>query len=101
MPKKTGLRLSLGTLRTRTGTSGGWGRLGLRPCRPHELFVVKQLDPRTGNAREAQINMASFHEVRIALLDTYMDGLLDDDKFLVLWQAHKSKNPEFPYEEHG
>ena len=30
-----------------------------------------------------------------------MDGLLDDDEFLVLWQAHKSKNPEFPYEEHG
>ena len=45
--------------------------------------------------------MASFREARIALLDAYMDGLLDDDEFLVLWQAHKSKNPEFPYEEHG
>ena len=45
--------------------------------------------------------MASFREARITLLDAYMDGLLDDDEFLVLWQAHKSKNPEFPYEEHG
>ncbi|KAM7430411.1 hypothetical protein ABFA07_018876 [Porites harrisoni] len=45
--------------------------------------------------------MASFREARIALLDAYMDGLLDDDEFLVLWQAHKSKKPEFPYEEHG
>ncbi|XP_073251791.1 uncharacterized protein [Porites lutea] len=45
--------------------------------------------------------MVSFREARIALLDAYTDGLLDDDEFLVLWQAHKSKNPEFPYEEHG
>ena len=45
--------------------------------------------------------MVSFREPRIALLDAYMDGLLDDDEFLVLWQAHKSKNSEFPYEEHG
>ena len=45
--------------------------------------------------------MASFREARIALLDAYMDGLSDDDEFLVLWQAHKSENTEFPYEEHG
>ena len=64
--------------------SGGWGRLGLRPLRQHELFVVKELDARKENVREAKKN-----------------GLLDDDEFLVLWQAHKPKNPEFPYEEHG
>ena len=55
----------------------------------------------TGIVRETQINMASFHKAQIALLDAYMNGLLDDDEFLVLQQAHKSKNPEFPYEEHG
>ena len=64
--------------------SGGWGRLGLRRRHQHELFVVKQLDPRTGNTREAKKNMASFREARIAILDAYMDGLLDDDEFLVL-----------------
>ena len=68
----------------RTAMSGGWGRLGLRRRHQHELFVVKQLDPRTGNAREAQINMGSFRKARITLLDAYMDGLLDDDEFLVL-----------------
>ena len=66
----------LGTLSTRTGEEDGdvWRMGKTGSTSPSSAWIV---------------------------LDAYMDGLLDDDEFLVLWQAHKSKNPEFPYEEHG
>ena len=45
--------------------------------------------------------MTTFRDLRIALLDSYMDGEIDDDEFLVLWQVYQSKNPDFPYEDYG
>ena len=45
--------------------------------------------------------MTTFHDLRIALLDSYMDGEIDDDEFLVLWQVYQSKNYDFPYEDYG
>ena len=30
-----------------------------------------------------------------------MDGEIDDNEFLVLWQVYQSKNPDFPYEDYG
>ena len=45
--------------------------------------------------------MATFRDVVIALLDSNMDGEIDDDKFLVLWQVYLSKNPDFPHEDYG
>lgn len=44
--------------------------------------------------------MATFCDVRIALLDSYMDGKIDDE-ILVLCQVYQSKNPDFPYEDYG
>ena len=45
--------------------------------------------------------MATFRDVRIALLDSHMNGEIGDDEFLVLWQAYQSKNPDLPYEDYG
>ena len=45
--------------------------------------------------------MTTFRDLRIALLDSYMDGEIEDDEFLVLWQVYQSKNPDFPYEDYG
>ena len=45
--------------------------------------------------------MTTFRDLRIALLDSYMDGEIDDDEFVVLWQVYQSKNPDFPYEDYG
>ena len=45
--------------------------------------------------------MTTFRDLRIALLDSYMDGEIDDDEFLVLWPVNQSKNTDFPYEDYG
>ena len=62
-------------------------------------------EPTGRERRELRISslktMATFRDVRIALLDSYMDGEIDDDEFLVLWQVYQSKNPDFPYEDYG
>jgi hypothetical protein len=42
--------------------------------------------------------MASFKKTRLLLLDSYNDGLIDEDEFVVLYDLNRSKNPEFPHE---
>ena len=45
--------------------------------------------------------MTSFRDARNLLMLSYDDGLIDDDEFILLYDANMSKNPEFPYEEYG
>ena len=42
--------------------------------------------------------MSSFREARLMLVDSYDDGLIDEDKMLMLYDMNTSKNPAFPYE---
>ncbi|KAK3747025.1 hypothetical protein QZH41_010330 [Actinostola sp. cb2023] len=42
--------------------------------------------------------MASFKETRIALLDSFIDGDIDEDEYVLLYDLNCSKNPEFPHE---
>ena len=42
--------------------------------------------------------MASFKETRNLLLESYIDGVIDEDEFLLMYDANTSKNPVFPYE---
>jgi hypothetical protein len=41
--------------------------------------------------------MASFKITRGILLESYDEGVIDEDKFLLLFDLHRSTNPEFPY----
>ena len=43
--------------------------------------------------------MTSFKEARNLLLESYDDGIIDDDEFILLYEGTFSKNPEFPYED--
>lgn len=45
--------------------------------------------------------MASFRDTRNAILDSYLDGVIDEDEFMLLTQENTSKNPDFPYNEYG
>ena len=42
--------------------------------------------------------MASFRKARNLVLESYCDGLLDDEEFLLLYDLNTSKNPEFPFD---
>ena len=46
--------------------------------------------------------MASFKDARNILLESYNDGIVDDDddEFILLYEGNFSKNPEFPYEDY-
>lgn len=43
--------------------------------------------------------MTSFKDARSLIIQSYDDELIDDDEFLLLYNAYISKNPEFPYDE--
>ena len=43
----------------------------------------------------------SFKDARDALVLYYDNGVIDDEEFCLLYDANRSKNPEFPYEEYG
>ena len=45
--------------------------------------------------------MTSFKDARNLLLESYNDGSIDDDEFILLYEENFSKNPEFPYEEYN
>ena len=45
--------------------------------------------------------MASFKLTRDLLLESYDEGVIDDDEFLLLYDQNRSKNPEFPYKHIG
>ena len=42
--------------------------------------------------------MASFREIRSILLQSFDDGDISEDEFLLLYGVNISKNPDFPYE---
>ena len=44
--------------------------------------------------------MSSFHEVQDQPLLSYVDSILDEDKFLLLHAQFMLKNPNFSYEEY-
>lgn len=45
--------------------------------------------------------MASFKQTRMALMDSLVDGQIEEDEFLLLYNLNKSKNPEFPYQSYN
>ena len=45
--------------------------------------------------------MASFREIRSILLQSFDDGDISEDEFLLLYDVNTSKNPDFPYECYG
>jgi len=44
--------------------------------------------------------MTSFKETRDALLLAFDDGIIDEEEFLILYDQHTSKNPNFGYEDY-
>ena len=45
--------------------------------------------------------MASFRAAREILLESFDDGEISEDEFLVLYDVNTSKNPDFPYKCYG
>ena len=39
-------------------------------------------------------------DARNLLLESYNDGIIDDDEFILLYEGNFSKNPKFPYEDY-
>ena len=44
--------------------------------------------------------LSTFKEARKQLIDSYLNDIIDDEEFVLLYDAHFSKNPEFPYKEY-
>lgn len=44
--------------------------------------------------------MASFKEMRELLLLSHANNTIDDEEFLLLYEQFRSKNPDFPYDNH-
>ena len=42
-----------------------------------------------------------FREIRSILLQSFDDGDISEDEFLLLYDVNTSKNPDFPYESYG
>ena len=45
--------------------------------------------------------MSSLRETRELLVDFYMNGVLSDEEFVVLYDENRSKNLDLPYDEYG
>ena len=45
--------------------------------------------------------MASFRDIRNHLVESFYDGDISEDEFLLLYDVNTSKNPDFPYECYG
>ncbi len=68
-------------------------RLKLRPS----LQSIRVFTEKTVK-KTVLVEMASCREARLMLLDSYDDGLIDEDELLMLYDINTSKNPFFPYE---
>ena len=42
--------------------------------------------------------MESFKETRNLVLECYVDGIIDEDDFMLLYDINQSNNPAFPHE---
>ena len=87
-------------------TEGGLGR----GCRRKARKILKR--PSESKARAALFTyfrflsqstsvMASFREIRSILLQSFDDGDISEDEFLILYDVNTSKNPDFPNENYG
>ena len=45
--------------------------------------------------------MASFREIRRIILQSFDDGDISEDEFLLLYDVNTFKNPDFPYKSYG
>ena len=45
----------------------------------------------------SRTNISTFKDARTLLLESYLDGVIDDDEFILLYDETVS-HPEFPYE---
>ena len=45
--------------------------------------------------------MSAFREIRSILLQSFDDGEISENEFLLLYDVNTSKNPDFPYESYG
>ena len=43
-------------------------------------------------------NMLTFKDARTLLLESYLDGVIGDDEFILIYDETFSKSLEFPYE---
>ena len=50
---------------------------------------------------EFRQKMSSLREIRELLVDFYMNGVLSDEEFVVLYDENRSKNLDLPYDEYG
>ena len=96
--------LSLGTLRYEDGELGrrrGWmGKTRSSPVvhAKNKILKIKQFSLGTATAIFlSQTNMSTFKDARTVLLESYLDGVIDDDKFILLCDE-TLKKPKFPYE---
>ena len=44
------------------------------------------------------MSSGTLKDARTLLLESYLDGLIDEDEFILLYDVTFSRNPEFPYE---
>lgn len=44
--------------------------------------------------------MTSFKDTRNLLLESYKNGIIDDDELILLYDRNFSENLDFPYEDH-
>ena len=81
-----------------------------RDCRRKARKILKR--PSESKARAALFTyfrflsqntsvMASFREIRSILLQSFDDGYISEDEFLILYNVNTSKNPDFPSENYG
>ena len=96
--------LKIGTLRYEDGELGrrrGWmGKTRSSPVvhAKNKILKIKQFSLGTATAIFlSQTNMSTFKDARTVLLESYLDGVIDDDKFILLCDE-TLKKPKFPYE---
>ena len=86
-------------------TEGGLGR----GCRRKARKILKRTSRRRGRhcfhifgfLSQSTSVMASFREFRSILLQSFDEGDILEDEFLLLYDVNTSKNSDFPYESYG
>ena len=95
----------LGTLRYEDGELGrrrGWmGKTRSSPVvhAKNKILKIKQFSPGTATAIFlSQTNMSTFKDARTVRLESYLDGVIDDDEFILLCDESFLKKPKSPDE---
>ena len=45
-------------------------------------------------------NMANLHRIRESIVLAYFSNIINDDEFVLLYDANRPKNPDFNYKDH-